>query len=115
MTTEQLHICQHALGLDNYGQGSGYRNHYVAGTDDAARCRELVALGHMREYPASELSGGDPVFTVTEVGRSAVRAEIPRPPKLTRSQIRYQQFLAEDSGMTFGEWLKAETQEAPHA
>lgn len=107
MTKEQLSICQHALGLDCYGNGTGYRNHFVAGGDDVVKCRELVTLGYMREYRPSDLSGGCPVFAVIEAGRDAVKAESPKPKKLTRSQRRYREFLDNDGMMKFGEWLKA--------
>ena len=103
MTTEQFHTLQHALGLDQYGQGSMYRNHYVGGENE---CRPLVAMGYMIERPASELTGGDPLFQVTEAGKQAVRAESPKPPKLTRGQLRYRRFLNADCGHSFGEWLK---------
>ena len=32
------------------------------------------------------------------------------PPKLTRGQLRYRRYLNADSGMSFKDWLKAETQ-----
>ena len=66
MNQEQLHILQHSLGVDQYGQGE----------------------------------------IVTESGKAAVRCESPKPPKLTRSQKRYREFLNEDCGASFGEWLK---------
>ncbi len=106
MTAEQLHILQHSLGVDQYGQGKQYRNHFCAGGEDVDLCRELVALGYMREYPASELTGGDPLFQVVAAGKAAMLAESPRPPKLTRSQQRYRRFLNADSGLSFREWLK---------
>ena len=31
LTPRQLAILQHALGLDQYGHGTFYRNHYCAG------------------------------------------------------------------------------------
>lgn len=102
MTTEQLHILQHSLGVDQYGQGNPYRNHYVGGEMD---CRPLVALGYMAEYPASELTGGHPLFRVTPAGKRAMSAESPAPPKLTRSQRQYREFLDADSGLSFMEWL----------
>ncbi len=34
-------------------------------------------------------------------------AESPKPPKLTRSQIRYREFLRADSGLSFIEWIRA--------
>jgi hypothetical protein len=104
MTKDQLHILQHSLGLDQFGQGVAYRNHYVG---DPESCRPLVALGFMTEHPRSELTGGDPWFRVTDAGRGAVRDESPKPPKLTRSQLRYRRFLATDSGLSFREWLRA--------
>ena len=104
MTPDQLHILQHSLGLDQYASGPMYRNHYCG---DPENCRPLVAMGYMIEHPASELTGGDPLFTVTKDGKLAVFAESPKPPKLTRSQKQYREFLSADSGMKFIDWLKA--------
>ena len=103
---ELLHILQHSLGVNQYGQGRQYRNHYVAGFDDQDKCRELVALGYMTERTGSELTGGDPIFLVSAQGRDAVALESPSPPKKTRSQRRYEKYLASEPGMPFGEWLK---------
>jgi hypothetical protein len=100
---KQLEILQHALGVDEYGRGRMYRNHYVGGAQDL---HPLVTLGLMREYPASELTGGSPLFRVTDAGKMAMVAASPKPPKLTRSQKRYRKVLAADCGYTFGEWLK---------
>ena len=63
----KLHILQHSLGLDHYGAGRQYRNHFVTGegSDDFPLCRELVAEGLMTERAGNELSGGSPVFFVT--------------------------------------------------
>lgn len=58
MNKELLHILQHSLGLNEYGQGNQYRNHFVAGGDDVRKCRELVALGYMRERKDNGLTGG---------------------------------------------------------
>jgi hypothetical protein len=44
--------------------------------------------------------------TVTEAGKQAMLAASPKPPKLTRAQKRYRQFLAADSGLSFIEWCK---------
>ena len=90
-----LHILQHSLGLDEYGQGGQYRNHYVAGGDDVTKCQDLVALGYMREregMPPS-LTGGSPVFNVTSAGIDAVALESPKPPKVSRSKQRYRRYL----------------------
>ena len=106
MTLEQLHVLQHALGLDEYGQGTMYRNHFCADGTDVPICESLVALGYMRVFApnASPL----PYYncTVTDAGKEAVLRESPAPPKLTRSQKRYRRFLDADSGLTFIEWLK---------
>ena len=110
MTPAQLQILQHALGVDEYGQGKQYRNHFCAGGDDEAACRELVAMGYMETFERPYL----PYYncTVTEAGKTAMAAESPAPPKLTRSQQRYRLFLSHDSGLRFGEWLKVYGKEA---
>lgn len=106
MTTEQLQILQHALGLDEYGQGTMYRNHFCAGSDDEPICRELVAMGYMRVFAPNESPLPYYNCMVTEAGKVAVLRESPKPPKLTRSQRRYREFLRADSGVSFIEWLK---------
>ena len=50
MSPEQLQILQHSLGVDQYGQGEMYRNHFCAGDADEPICRELVAMGYMRVF-----------------------------------------------------------------
>ena len=106
MTNPRLHILQHALGLDDYGRGESYRNHYVAGDDNVAVCRSLVADGLMYEYRPSVMTGDCPGFSVTMAGRAYVKEFSPKPPKLTRGQRRYRQWLDADSSEPFGEWLK---------
>lgn len=103
LTAEQLHVLQHSLGLDEYGQGAMYRNHFCAGGADEDICRSLVGLGYMETFTRSYL----PYYncTVTEAGKEAVRRESPKPPKLTRGQRRYREFLSADTGETFLEWL----------
>ncbi len=104
MKPEHLQILQHALGVDEYGQGKQYRNHFCAGGDDEDACRELVAMGLMATFERSYL----PYYncTVTETGKQAVVDHSPKPPKLTRGQIRYRRFLSADTGERFGEWLR---------
>ncbi len=108
----QLHILQHSLGLDQYGGGTQYRNHFVTGpgSKDFANCRALVAGGLMTERAGNELSGGDSIFCVTPKGIDFVALNSPaRPPeqKLTRSQKRYRAWLNADCGLSFAEWLGA--------
>ena len=104
MTKEQLQILQHALGVDQYGRGQQYRNHFCAGGRDEPICRELVAMGYMDTFERKYL----PYYncTVTDAGKKAMAAESPTAPALTRSQRRYRQFLKADTGRSFGEWLK---------
>lgn len=108
MTDKRLQILQHALGVDQYGRGQMYRSHFVAGLggDDYEVCKSLAEDGLMIDHVANEISGGDPVFVVTPAGRKYVTEHSPAPPKLTRSQRRYEAFLADDSGMRFGDWLR---------
>jgi hypothetical protein len=104
-----LHILQHALGVDQYGRGKRYRNHFVTGngTVDFPHCMALVDAGLMTRRPGTAISGWDDVFTVTAAGISAMyEQQIPAPPKLTRSQQRYQEYIDADCGETFGEWLR---------
>lgn len=108
----QLEILQHALGVDQYGRGQQYRNHYCAGGEDVADCAELVALGYMRSFQGGAML---PYYNciVTDEGRAAMLRESPAPPKLTRSQKRYRKWISEDSGLKFGEWLKRKPRQYP--
>lgn len=110
MTLKQLEILQHSLGLDQYGLGAMYRNHFCAGGDDEQTCRELIALGYMRQHLTTEWL---PYFncSVTDAGKEAVQRESPKPPKLTAGQARYRAFLKADCGVSFGEWLKQSKRE----
>ena len=113
METKLLHILQHSLGLDQYGQGNPYRNHFVTGpgSKDHPCCVELVSLGLMTRRDGSPLSGGDDIFRVTDAGIAAVAAHSPAPPKLSAGQRRYQAYLGADTSCTFGEWLKRKTRQ----
>lgn len=109
ITRAQLEILQHSLGLDEYGRGREYRNFFCAGGGDEDVCRELVALGLMKQHRTTEVY---PYYncSVTDAGKQAVRDQSPAPPKLTRSQRRYRQFMdsgAGDCGYSFGDWLKS--------
>jgi hypothetical protein len=105
-----LHILQHSLGVNQYGQGNQYRNHFVTskGSKDYDGCMELVARGLMTRRAGNALSGGDDVFFVTPAGIDYVALNSPAPPpekKLTRSQRRYRDWVRADSGLDFSEWL----------
>lgn len=108
LTPQQLQILQHSLGVDQYGRGARYRNHFCAGDADEPICRSLIALYYMKQHHTTEVF---PDFncSVTEVGILAMLAESPKPPVLTRSQQRYRQWLRvadifPDWG--FGDWLR---------
>lgn len=107
--SERLHILQHSLGLDRFGQGDSYRNHFVtsADTTDYSTCVALLADGLMAVHRPSEISGGGWIFSVTPEGRAFVREQSPKPPALTRSQQRYINWLRDDTDMKFGQWLKS--------
>lgn len=106
MKPELLQILQHSIGVDEYGQGNPYRNHFVAGGIDVDHCRELVDAGFMVERSASVLTGGSPLFHVTDAGKQAVALESPKPPKISRSKQRYLDYLRSDSDESFGDWLR---------
>lgn len=89
-TPEQVHILRHSLGLTR-GERE-YRNHFVAGGKDVEHCRGLVSLGLMHEHATQgQLSGGDPVFTVTDEGKAVARAHAPK--KLSRGTRRWKYWL----------------------
>lgn len=108
MIATHLHILQHSLGVDKYGEGEQYRNRYVCGPecDSFADCRALVDAGHMRDHGPQSMCGGMHCFTVTPAGIDAMMFASPKPPVLTRAQKRYRAFLRADCGLSFGEWLR---------
>ena len=102
-TPRQLEILHHTLGLTR-GRCEPCRNHFVAGPGHYAQADllELVRMGLMERARAPAfLSPGDQVFRVTEAGKTLALGELPAPPVLTR----YQQWRAEDSFDSFGQWL----------
>lgn len=105
----EIEVLRHAIGADRFGQVSNPRNVFMTACDgsDGRVCLGLVAKGLMKDLGCGgELSGGDNVFIVTQAGRDAVAATAEKPPRLTRSQRRYREFLRCDFGLSFGEWLK---------
>lgn len=104
----RLHVLQHSLGVDQYGRGQQYRDHFCAGPGhtDYETCCGLVADGLMTRRDCLPVVGGT-MFYVTRAGRRWMAENSPAPPKLTRSQQRYRDWLAADwSSLTFGEWIK---------
>jgi len=114
ITDAQMHILQHSLGVDKYGRGEQYRNHFVTGegSKDHAACLRLVELGLMLRRTGNAITGGDDLFWVSAYGVDYVAINSPSPPpekKLTRSQRRYRKFLNADTGCSFAEWIGAKS------
>ena len=112
MTPRQLEILQHALGVDQYGRTpKGFtpftRNHFCAGPKDEPDCRALIALGFMAQHKTTDVF---PYFncSLTVEGQDAMKKTSPKPPKLTRAQMRYREYLESDGclGETFRDYLR---------
>ena len=109
MDAKILRIIQHSLGCDEHGRGTQYRNHFVTGEGsiDHPICAEAVERGLMEcRRKGYELYGGDDVFAVTPEGKAWMAENSPAPPKLTRSQKRYQRYLDADTSESFIEFLR---------
>lgn len=108
--SRRLEILQHAIGANQFGryERSCHRNYFVTGegSTDHPDCLALVELGFMTRTPGNAITGGGDVFRVTRGGMTYVAENSRTPPKLTRSQRRYLEWLDADSVFTFGEWLK---------
>lgn len=111
MTKEQLQILQHTLGVDKYGlTPKGYtpytRNYFCAGVSDEVACRELVAMGYMVQH---EQRADLPYFncSVTTAGMKAMHAASEKPPKISRSAKRFEEYrtFADAFDCTFRQWL----------
>jgi hypothetical protein len=78
VTDEQRDIMRHALGI---GRGQ-LRNHFVTGpgSTDYPHCEALVSAGLMWKRDGGALSGGDPVYHVTDEGRAALAGRAARAP-----------------------------------
>jgi hypothetical protein len=114
LTPQQLHIIQHSLGLDQYGRGREYRNHFVTGpgSSDFADCESLVDGACMTVRRNLPLAGGDGsnCYTVTDWGRMKMHEQSPEPPKVPKSKLRYKAWLEVSDcypDWGFGDWLKA--------
>ncbi len=105
LTTNQLHILRHSLGLDQNGHGREYRNYYCTGPD-CDGYKELVTLAEIGLVELGRIDGNNHFYFLTEAGKTEARKGVVYP-KLTRSQKRYQDFRDADGGMKFKEWLKA--------
>ncbi len=124
MDSDLLHILQHSLGLDLYGQPPEnyqgchddefpgcYRNRFVTSptSPDGVKCEQLVAGGLMARPTRQPGFIGDMVnYFVTQAGYEAVRRDSPRPPKVSKAKRRWQAFreFREAYQCTFKEYLK---------
>lgn len=79
----KLHILQHALGLNQYGEGKSYRHHFVTGPGsvDYDNCCALVQDGLMRNAGRGQITGGDDCFIVTSAGVKFVAEYSPKKPR----------------------------------
>jgi len=95
MEKELLHILQHSIGVDQYGQGNQYRNHFATGPGgkDFCHCLKLEEMGMMKYMGTKSIWGDMHCFVVTPQGVDAVAMESPSPPKVSRSKKRYQHYL----------------------
>jgi len=107
LSAELLHVLQHSLGLDKYGDGNQYRNRFITPPDspDGKRCGELVAMGYMRDHRPQPIADGMHCYTVTPAGVDAVALQSPARPKLSRAKRRYQEWLRADTGHSFADWI----------
>ncbi len=110
MTSEQMHILRHSLGIRDDWSGNEYRNYYAT----EQNCPELEALvmtGDMRR--GNIIPGGLQCYHVTEIGRAKVlsaRRDVDEEmSKLSKSQRKYRAFLRADSGLSFIEWLTSDS------
>lgn len=106
---DQLHVLQHSLGVDEFGQGMPYRDYFVTsgGSKDHKICESLVAMGLMTNCGTKTFLQGD-VFRVTGEGMKACSVMSPEPPRKTAAQRRYSKYRAarDALGVSFGEYLK---------
>lgn len=114
-----LHILQHSLGVDQCGQGEQYRNHFATdpGSTDHPDCMALVAAGLMALRGAPPWMGGMDCFQVTDAGKLYVADNSPAPPKLTRGQRRYRDWLniSDVTGETFIEFCRRRQPSEPQS
>lgn len=79
MKTSKYELMRHALGVTEQWDGrwnKPYRNHFCAGGDHIEIWDGLVSDGLATRREGSAITGGDPVFYVTDAGREAALAGI---------------------------------------
>ena len=107
LSKEELHILQHTLGLDEYGEGNRYRNYYAIYPESSSRViiDGLVQRGLMAGYMESDFSELL-YYHVTDRGEESIALNSPVRPKISRSKQRYQDYLKSEVDESFGWWLK---------
>lgn len=105
-----LEVLQHALGVDRFGRGSMYRDHFVAGPghSDFDTCLAATERGLMQRYENKHVIGGN-VFVVTDQGRQFVLARSPKPDRKQKARDRYSRYLDLADvlpDLTFGDFLR---------
>lgn len=95
IATGLLHILQHSLGVDKFGRGDQYRNHFVTGEGsiDHPLCMMAVEQGLMTRHAGNALTGEMDLFLVTDAGRVFVARHSPKPDRKQRAKDRYSRFL----------------------
>lgn len=90
-----IEILQHSMGLNQYGEGTKYRNHYVTGKgQDLDDCLDAVAKGYMIERTNKvdpSLIGHSRLFCVTKAGEAFISEHsLSRPvsPKIPARKLR---------------------------
>lgn len=117
LTPAQLHILQHSLDCDKYGEtqypgdndndlcfGLYHRNRYVS--DPSIDLSILVLAGYLEDRGPIQVYGDMHYYVVTAAGHQVMLEQSEKKPKLTRSQQRYRDYLRADCGWSFREWLK---------
>jgi hypothetical protein len=110
---ELLQILQHSIGVDQYGQGEQYRNHFATGPGgkDFEKCQELESLGLMEDLGKRSMWGDMHCFVVTPKGIDTVALESPTPPKISKSKARYKEYLdSADCFENFRDFLRYDTE-----
>jgi hypothetical protein len=106
ITAKQLALLHHTLGLRPDRRISS-RNHFMAGPGhhDQADLEALEVVGLMvRRAAPAFCKASDVLFRATDAGQEVALELLPLPPKLSR----YQQFMHDDFGHSFAEWLGIE-------
>lgn len=79
MNARGIDLMRHALGVQSYDGKrwkKPYRNHFVAAGDNVAAWDDLVARRLATRREGNAITGGDPVYFVTDAGRNVALAGV---------------------------------------